>query len=111
MHWIFAHLIGDYLLQTDWMAQNKKKSNLACFVHVITYLLPFLFCDLAIWQLLLIGLQHYFQDRTNFIVWFMKFKKSEGFTSHPMTPWSIIVTDNIVHILFIASVVALGSVI
>jgi hypothetical protein len=23
--WILAHLIGDYLLQNDWMAENKKK--------------------------------------------------------------------------------------
>lgn len=24
MHWIFAHLIGDYIFQNDWMAMNKK---------------------------------------------------------------------------------------
>ena len=22
MHWIYAHLIGDYLIQTDWMANG-----------------------------------------------------------------------------------------
>lgn len=27
MHWIFAHLIGDYLIQNDWMALHKKKAR------------------------------------------------------------------------------------
>jgi hypothetical protein len=36
--WILAHFIGDYLLQNDWMAQNKKKSNLACTIHVGLYI-------------------------------------------------------------------------
>lgn len=25
MHWIYAHLIGDYLLQNDYIARGKKK--------------------------------------------------------------------------------------
>lgn len=28
MHWIFAHLIGDYLLQNDWMAKGKNWARL-----------------------------------------------------------------------------------
>lgn len=105
MPWIFAHLIGDFLLQNDWMALNKKQSNFHCFAHVITYLLPFLFCNLTWWQLFLIGGQHYIQDRTSFIMWFMKFKGSEKFATGPCSPWSIILTDNIIHILWIAFVV------
>ena len=27
MHWLWAHLIGDYLFQNDWQALNKKKSS------------------------------------------------------------------------------------
>jgi hypothetical protein len=100
MPWIFAHLLGDFILQNDWMAANKKKSSLVCCVHVLIYLLPFLFI-FNWWQLLLIGLQHYFQDRTEFVVWFMKAKGSKNFTLPPMAPWSIILTDNILHILFI----------
>jgi len=27
---IIGHLVGDYLLQNDWMALNKKKRSLNC---------------------------------------------------------------------------------
>jgi hypothetical protein len=104
MHFIYAHLIGDYLLQSDWMAKGKKVSSWICLVHIVAYMIPFLFCGLVWWQLLLIGVQHYLQDRTNFIAWLMKIKGSAEFAKPPMAPWSIIVTDNIVHILFIAFV-------
>lgn len=39
---ILAHLWGDYLLQSDWMAQNKRKSDWACTVHAALYTLCFL---------------------------------------------------------------------
>lgn len=107
MPWVFAHLIGDYIFQTDWMALGKKSKSWICAVHVLTYMLPFLFCGLAWWQLALIAGQHFIQDRTGFIVWFMKVKGSAQFAAGPCSPWSIIVTDNIVHILWIAWVVSL----
>lgn len=105
MHWLIAHLIGDYLLQTDWMALNKKKSFVALFVHVVTYMIPFMFCDLSYWQFLLIGVQHGLQDGTKFIPWLMKVKGSAKFMEPPMGPWSIILTDNIIHIVWMYFVV------
>ena len=102
MHWLYAHFIGDYLLQNDWMALNKKKEDFPCLVHVILYLLPFLFCKMKWWILLAIGLHHYAQDRSNFIVWLMKIKGSKQFSEAPCAPWSIFLTDNIIHILWIA---------
>lgn len=107
MHFIYAHLIGDYLLQNDWMAQGKKKSWWIAMIHAWCYILPFFFTGASIWQLQLIGIQHLLQDRTNFIVWLMKVKGSAKFAEPPMAPWSIIVTDNIIHILFIAFVFSL----
>ena len=107
MHWIYAHLIGDYLLQNDWMALNKKQSSWHCLAHVIVYLLPFCCVGLLWWQIALIGLQHFLQDRTGFVVWFMKVKGSEKFANGPCAPWSIIVMDNIIHILFIAAICAI----
>ena len=101
MHFIYAHLIGDYLLQTDKMALNKKTSNLWCLIHVLTYMIPFIFTNINIYGLILIAIQHYAQDRTNFVVWFMKMKKSEIF-ANDMGPWSVIIMDNIIHILFMA---------
>lgn len=100
MNWLIAHLIGDYLLQNDWMAMNKKTSDWACFVHVVLYMIPFLFCGFVWWQLLLIAVQHYALDRTNFVVNFMKWKGSGDFAKN-MAPWSIIITDNVLHIVWI----------
>ena len=105
MHWIYAHLIGDYIIQTDKMAHNKKKSSIYCAIHVASYIVPFLLCGLSWWQLLLIAAQHYAIDRTNFIMWFMKIKGYNIFATGVCSPWSIIVTDNILHILWIAFVV------
>lgn len=107
MHWIYAHLVGDYLLQIDWMAKGKKQSSWICAVHVVTYLSPFLFCGFPVWKLVAIGLQHFLQDRTNIVVWSMQSTGRSAFASPPMAPWSIILTDNIWHVLFIAFVSSL----
>jgi len=38
---LFAcHLVGDFLLQNDWM-QRKSKSSFVCTVHVAFYAVPF----------------------------------------------------------------------
>lgn len=46
MEQLILHLIGDYVTQTSWMAENKTKRNLlgcmAALVHAIVYSLPFL---------------------------------------------------------------------
>jgi hypothetical protein len=34
---LLAHLFGDYILQSDWMAQNKTKANLPAFCHALIY--------------------------------------------------------------------------
>lgn len=104
MHWIYAHLIGDYILQNDWMALNKKSDPWVCLSHVLAYMIPFYFCGLEWWQVGLIAGQHFIQDHTSFVVWLMKVKGSEKFSTGPCAPWSIIVTDNIIHILWIALV-------
>ena len=108
MHWIYAHLIGDYLLQNDWMALHKKDSSFRCAVHIACYMIPFAWCGLNWWQLLLIAVQHFLVDRTKFVAWFMKVKGQEAFSTGPCWPWSQIVMDNILHILWIAVVVQMA---
>ena len=102
---IIAHLVGDYILQNDYLALNKKKSSIVCLLHVLSYMVPFLLCGLTSLQLSLIAVQHYIIDRTNFVLWFMDWKGSESFARGPCAPWSVIVMDNIIHILWIYFVV------
>jgi hypothetical protein len=42
MSQLLAHLFGDYILQSDWMAQNKTKADWPAFVHALVYSLCFL---------------------------------------------------------------------
>lgn len=39
---LLCHLFGDYVLQSDWMAQNKTKAHWPAFVHALLYSLLFL---------------------------------------------------------------------
>lgn len=100
--WIYAHLIGDYILQNDWMASNKKKNDFACFIHVITYMAPFLFTDLNLIQLIMIAVQHYIQDRTYLVSWFCRVTKK--FQSDLNRFWGHVIVDNIIHILWMSAV-------
>src|SRR6185369_539474 len=39
---LIAHALGDYLLQSGWMALNKTKSWIPATVHGIVYAIPFI---------------------------------------------------------------------
>ncbi|MDB5042153.1 MAG: hypothetical protein JWN27_2879 [Candidatus Eremiobacteraeota bacterium] len=60
---LIAHLIGDYILQTDAMATRKTKQTLWALAHVITYGLPFLFLRPSWAALAVIVGTHFFIDR------------------------------------------------
>ena len=34
---LFAHCLGDYFLQTDYLALNKSKNNYILFIHAVLY--------------------------------------------------------------------------
>lgn len=109
---VLAHLVGDYLFQTDWMAKNKKNDWFVCLVHITCYMIPWIigatfWWSIAWWQLLLIGAQHYIQDRSNFVKWYLEHADMKGFAKPPMAPWSIIIVDNIFHLLWITIVLSL----
>ena len=99
---LICHLIGDYLLQNDWMAQNKKKkwSNgfAACLIHCVLYIIPFAFiCSII--QCFALFLTHFFIDRFYFVRWFMNHAGQKEFSKPPFAPWSIIVVDNTFHLV------------
>ena len=71
-------------------------------VHVFTYMIPFIFTELNWVQLLLIAVQHYIQDRTNFVAWFCRTTKKFQNASNQFAGFAIV--DNVIHILWMAMV-------
>ncbi len=99
---IIGHLVGDYLLQNDWMALNKKKHTLHCAVHCTLWTLAV--CAFTGWWMPLaiavLWVTHFAQDRTQIILyWMTKINRQPKFAEPPMSPWSIIVVDNVWHIV------------
>lgn len=69
---LVAHLVGDYLLQTDWMAREKMRNSVACLVHCVAYTVPFALITQNTWTLLVIAGAHFVIDRwrlTRFYLW------------------------------------------
>lgn len=72
MEQLILHLLGDYVIQSDWMAQNKTKAHWPAFCHALIYSLPFLL--IASWPAwAVIFVTHFFIDRfrvARFVAWF-----------------------------------------
>lgn len=56
-----CHLIGDYVLQTDFIAKTKGSNMYHMFVHCVLYCLPFILV-LPMWQVTVIFLLHFPTD-------------------------------------------------
>lgn len=105
MEQLLAHLWGDYVIQNDWMANNKTKSTVVCLIHVLTYTVPFLFLTLDWRKLAAIALTHFLIDRFRLALWIVKVKNwtwtNTGFpTSTPdyISFWVTILVDNTIHL-------------
>lgn len=114
---LVAHAIGDYVLQSDWMAQSKTKKSVACLAHVLTYALPFLFLTTSWKALLFIVVTHFVMDRwrlARYVCWVKNFlgptserhpwSECSGTGYHKdrppwMSVWLMIITDNLIHVL------------
>jgi hypothetical protein len=73
---LLIHLWGDYLTQSDWMAQNKTKSSVAAWTHALVYSFPFLLLTGAAPRPALAGtvilVSHFLIDRyrlARYVVW------------------------------------------
>lgn len=123
---IVAHLVGDYILQSDWMANEKTKRSIAALAHVLCYSLPFLFFrpSFAAWALIVVT--HFVIDRwrlARYMVWAKNWLAPVGYTSDgaprrwqkpwrmcqstgydPDRPvwlsvWLLIIADNTLHLI------------
>ena len=67
-----AHLFGDYVVQSDWMANAKTSEHLPAALHGLTYAACFLPLTRNLRALAIIGGTHYVIDRwrlAKYLVW------------------------------------------
>ena len=83
---LIFHLIGDYLLQSTWMAENKSRATWPAFCHATVYSLPFLLIG-SIAAVLLIGLTHLAIDRFQ-LARYLIFAKDRLGPRSTWKPWS-----------------------
>lgn len=111
---LICHFIGDYLLQNDWMAQNKTKLWLPAFIHALIYSFLFYFLVPSAWWLV-IFLTHLLIDRFRLAIYWIQlvngtwgdfsnfgYKKDKPVW---MSVWLMIIVDNTIHVLINTAVV------
>jgi len=113
---MLAHAVGDYVVQSHWMANGKTSGHVPAAAHAATYTLPFLRFTRSPWRLAVIGGTHFVIDRwrlARYVVWAknqvapadQRFPLDSTTTGYPAeTPpwlavWLMIVCDNVLHVL------------
>jgi len=114
---VLAHAVGDYILQSHWMATEKTKRSLAAGVHAVTYTLPFLFLTQAPLALTFICGTHFLIDRFRLARWIVWIKNgyvldhfndmtakvtATGYRDDVpawLSVWLLIIADNILHVV------------
>lgn len=59
---IVCHIVGDYLLQTDYMAREKNNNLYILFVHCVCYCLPFIYVYGLTYKTMWLFASHIFMD-------------------------------------------------
>lgn len=111
---LVVHAIGDYLLQSDWMATNKTKEHVPALAHAVVYSLPFLAFGPSLVAWTVIFGTHFLIDRyrlARYIVWAKNWlgpnrpwAECSG-TGYPadrpawLAVWLLIIADNVLHVL------------
>ncbi|MFC4711690.1 DUF3307 domain-containing protein [Planococcus dechangensis] len=107
---LLGHLVGDFLLQTAWMAKHKATKWLPLLTHVTVYtaviaLFGLLAGGLSLSAIALIFISHVILDRRSFVqFWVKRVQMTTGSESR----WLSIVADQIFHLLFLALAIALS---
>ncbi len=114
---LIAHMIGDYLLQSGWMAEGKTKAWLPAAVHGLVYAIPFvLILHPSVAALAVIVGSHILIDHyrlARHVCWAKNWLGLErpkpwkecsktGFDPQRpeyMATWLMIIADNLMHVL------------
>ena len=113
---LLAHAVGDYLLQSDWMAREKTRRSVPAAIHALVYAAPFLLLRPSPAALATIAGTHFINDRwrlARYACWASSWLSPPPHrpwqecqsTGHPpdrepwMSAWLLIITDNTLHVL------------
>lgn len=100
-----GHLVGDYIFQNDWQATHKTSSSLVCAIHCLLYGLAVWLLNfwwLPLWCVAAAAVLHFPVDRWRMARKWMAVVGQEQFATGPFSPWSIIVVDNVIHVIVLA---------
>ncbi|MDZ7292099.1 MAG: DUF3307 domain-containing protein [candidate division KSB1 bacterium] len=106
MEQLLCHLVGDYVLQTNWMVRYKQKRTVVAAVHALTYILPFILITQSPATLFIIFSTHLLIDRFRLAQYVIRLRNwcwtDNGFTAD--TPNFIaqgisIIVDNTIHLV------------
>lgn len=89
------HMLGDYILQTEWMAQNKLSDPLVRLAHVTAYSIPFLLW--GNWYYDMAGILF----GTSVMITHFMIDSYRFYADHPWPPKSILI-DQSLHIITLA---------
>ena len=112
---LFLHALGDYVIQSHWMATEKTRRWWPALVHAITYALPFTLITTSPWALLVIAGTHALIDRyrlARWVVWArnvllrppgQELDQAPGQAFPDDCPpylgvWLVIIADNVLHV-------------
>ena len=119
---VICHLVGDYLLQTEWQANHKRgglgpdpTARRALLMHVSTYTLAFvpaliwLAGDIGAWVVgvgALVFVPHFVQDDGRLLRAYMVRVKGPGATSNPQV---VLAVDQTLHLVTLFGIALLAS--
>lgn len=115
MEQLILHLVGDYLTQSNWMANNKTKSWFPAIAHAVVYSVPFLLLSPSLLAFLVIMVSHAIIDHYRLARYLVYAKNwindttlrwdDNSITGYPSaTPpwlafWLMIIADNTIHLI------------
>jgi len=113
---LVAHLVGDWLLQTEWQARNKAHNYRALFSHIGVYsflmlgvlVVEFGFQNIYVYIVVgMFALTHAFMDRGWPVIRFMR--SFRIIVEREPERWLVMAVDQSLHILFLGLAVFLLS--
>lgn len=109
-----GHLLGDFIAQNDPIAKRKAVHTGWCLLHVLLYCLCMLgvlgWFDPRWWNWpwwLVIGVPHFLIDRFRLARRWMWLAAQEDFATGALAPWSVIVIDQVFHLVCLFATVIL----